>query len=303
MMTVDIVTLKLNIIIVKGIFYHSLKTLIYSIVSMEQLCIIAKFGTGRNDLDGGLIFFLDFADMVNIKNSSKYMNLNVNLPVTAKLRISKRNIDSIFNTLKIYGFLIETINLSYCQSTLDCIKNCLAACPRLREISISCVFVTQIDAQPLNQTMIIKKLGSKEYPNKIITDQFLKSDSMQRLNKVIIYDSWIDPKLLYRQDAQELILGNVNIKSTESKCEKCGTIIFHKFDHSKDSFYYEKKHRCNRCIMYRRYKNDKWRLSPKCINMRDGIKSLCAVGKHKDEFRMNDTNKAYKKYMRRKLNV
>jgi len=260
---------------------------------MNQLCIISEFGTGENNTDGGLISFLDFVDMVHIKNSSKYLNQNIMLPATARLKINKRNLDSIFNTLLIYGSLVKTISLSYSTSTINCIKNCIEICPRLRELSISCVIVTQTFDQGI---------GIKNCPDKILTDQFLKSDLIKNLNQLIIYDSWID---------QEILIDNAKIiiKSTISKCGRCKATISHKFDALNRLFWYEKKQLCDRCIRYadqnnhRRHKKSRWRTPPyntHCV----GIMSIVIVDKKdcKDNVEIK-MNKAYKKFMRRKLNV
>lgn len=154
----------------------------------------------------GVIDYLTFNNIIIVRSCSKYLNEFVILPNTASFTINQtQDIDNIKPILLKYGSYVKRINLSHITSTTKNIDLICHLCQNLQFLEIMCVNITKYYT-----TACI------DLSDKILTEEYLNSEQFKNLQKLIVYDSYIDENV--SPEKQYII----DKKTTYSVCNECG---------------------------------------------------------------------------------
>jgi len=180
----------------------------------------------------GVIDYLTFNEAVLVKICSMYLNKSLILPHNAIFTINQQHdLDNIKPILLKHGSNVEKINLSHIVSTTQNIDLISDLCQNLHILEIACVNITKSC-----HTAIVC------HYEKILTEQYLDSKHFEKLQKLIVYDSFVDNDALERPYIIEK-------KTTQSVCSDCGQLFFNRNMYG--IFWYESStptnHRCENC--------------------------------------------------------
>jgi hypothetical protein len=252
-----------------------------------DLNIVSTFG----DLYGnhGLLSYLSFNDVLQIKLCSKYLN-SIRLPATAKCKISqKKTFNDALKIIAKNGEHIKTLVLPYNMSVCDAVEAFVKLCPYLTSMSLSCVVLCEDFKQGL-------RISNVE--NRIMTQNYFKLDIFKSIREISVRNSYVG-------DDFKLHNCVVNKSDTYAKCKKCNNIVNLGFN-VMCGFYCKLldkngKISCTNCVhkSTKSYSHGSGKLMQLLVY--GASDAMLIVKRKKEKFNEVKMNRAYKKMMKNKI--